>query len=123
MPFSRSDPWQTLRDIRTNIELARQFIGTLSAEQIEADRLRFYAVTRCLEIISEATRRLPAPIRDRHPHLPWRAIMGVGNIYRHDYDSVDELLVWETVHDHLPPLFDAVNRELADLPEQHPRGD
>jgi uncharacterized protein with HEPN domain len=122
MPFTRSDPRQALRDIRTNIALAREFIGTLSVAQIEADRLRFYGVTRCLEIISEASRRLPASVRERHAHLPWRAIMGVGNIYRHDYNNVDELLVWETVHDHLPPLLEAVNRELAEMPEQDPRG-
>ena len=26
----------------------------------------------------------------RHPELPWRAIMGVGNVYRHNYDDVEE---------------------------------
>jgi uncharacterized protein with HEPN domain len=41
----------------------------------------------------------------------------------HDYDNVDELLVWETVHYHLPNLLDAVNRELAGMPEQNARGD
>jgi uncharacterized protein with HEPN domain len=49
-------------------------------------------VTRCLEIISEAARRLPSALRDRHPELPWRAIMGIGNVYRHDYDDVAEEL-------------------------------
>jgi uncharacterized protein with HEPN domain len=55
-------------------------------------------------------------MRERHPHLPWRAIMGVGNVCRHDYDNLDELLVWETVHDHLPLLLAAVTRELAEMP-------
>ena len=123
MPSSRSDPRQPPHDIRVNIELAQQFIGTRSAAEIGADRLISYGVTRCLEIISEASRRLPSSVRDRHTHLPWRAIMGVGNIYRHDYDNVDELLVWETVHDHLPPLLEAVNRELAEMREREPRGD
>jgi uncharacterized protein with HEPN domain len=82
---------------------------------IEADLLRFYAVTRCLEIISEASRRLPPAIRDRHPELPWRAIMGVGNVYRHDYDNVDESYVWRTVQHHLSPLMTVVEAEIAHL--------
>jgi uncharacterized protein with HEPN domain len=32
-------------------------------------------------------------LRDRHPELPWRAIMGIGNVYRHNYDNVAELLL------------------------------
>jgi Protein of unknown function DUF86 len=51
--------------------------------------------------ISEAARRLPASLRDRHPELPWRAIMGVGNVYRHDYDNLAEEFVWRTVNQSL----------------------
>jgi uncharacterized protein with HEPN domain len=69
----------------------------MSEEEFEADRRTFHAVTRCLEIVSEACRRLDPALRDRHPELPRRAIMGVGNIYRHDYDNVAEAFVWRTV--------------------------
>jgi uncharacterized protein with HEPN domain len=74
-----------------------------------------YAVTRCLEIISEAARRLSPPTRARHPDLPWRAIMGVGNVYRHDYDNVAEDFVWRTVQYSLAPLLAAVKSEIAGL--------
>ncbi len=77
-----------LFDIRDNARLAQEFAAGLSLDAFKADRRTFYAVTRCLEIISEAARRLPSSLRDRHPELPWRAIMGVGNVYRHDYDNV-----------------------------------
>lgn len=43
-------------------------------------------------------------MRDRHPHLPWRAILGVGNVYRHDYDNVAEEFVWRTVQHGLPEM-------------------
>src|SRR5260370_28904803 len=77
-----------LFDIRDNIKLAEDFAAGLSFEAFSADRRTFYGVTRCLEIISEAARRLPATVRNRHPVLPWRAIMGAGNVYRHDYDNL-----------------------------------
>ena len=62
-----------LFDIRENGELACEFIAGLTYEQFERDRRTFYAVTRALEIISEAARRLPRELHAKHPHLPWRA--------------------------------------------------
>jgi uncharacterized protein with HEPN domain len=79
-----------LTDIRDNIRLADQFAVGLSVEALKGDRRSFYAITRCLEIISEAAHRLPQGLRNRHPELPWRAIMAAGNVYRHDYDNVAE---------------------------------
>ena len=102
-----------LLDIQDNILLAREFIAGLSEEEFRDDRRSFYAVTRCLEIISEAARRLSPELRARHSALPWRAIMGVGNIYRHDYDNVVEAFVWRTVHQSLAPLLATVLAELA----------
>jgi uncharacterized protein with HEPN domain len=56
----RSDPASAaLRDIARHIELAVQFTAGFDYEQFVADQRTFYAVTRCLEIISEASRRLP----------------------------------------------------------------
>jgi uncharacterized protein with HEPN domain len=108
-----------LLDIRDNILLARSFVADLTADAFRDDRRTFYATVRCLEIISEAARRLPPAMRDRHPGLPWRAIMGVGNVYRHDYDNVDEDIVWQTVQSGLRPLLDMVTDELH-RPEPNP---
>ena len=104
-----------LFDIRDNGGLAKQFVAGLSFEDFKADRRAFYAVTRALEIVSEAARRLPPALRDRHPHLPWRAIMGLGNVYRHDYDNVAEEFVWRTVQQRLPALLAVVADEIAQL--------
>jgi uncharacterized protein with HEPN domain len=102
-----------LFDIRDNGELACEFVAELTYEEFERDRRTFYAVTRALEIISEAARRLPPELQVKYPHLPWRAIMGVGNIYRHNYDNVAEQQVWRTVRESLPSLIAAINEEIA----------
>jgi hypothetical protein len=39
--------------------------------------------------------------------------MGVGNVYRHDYDNVAESYVWRTVQNDLSVLLAAVEQELA----------
>ncbi len=118
MPSMPSDRARlALFDIRDNIALAREFVAGLSFEAFRDDRRTFYAVTRCLEIISEAARRLPDAVRERHSDLPWRAIMGVGNVYRHDYDNVAEEFIWRTVQHSLRPLLEAVEAEIASLPD------
>jgi uncharacterized protein with HEPN domain len=73
-----------LRDILHLIDLAQTFVkGFERSAFIEGTRT-VYAVTRCLEIISEASRRLPDEMKARHPDLPWKAMAGASNIYRHD---------------------------------------
>jgi uncharacterized protein with HEPN domain len=106
-----------LFDIRDNVQFARDFVGRQTKKQFMDNRQAFYAVTRCLEIISEAARRLSPALRERHPELPWKNIMGAGNIYRHDYDNVAEEFVWETVRHSLAPLLAVVEAEIARLPE------
>ena len=63
-----------LYDIRDNILLASEFVEGLTCQEFGESRLHLYAVTRALEIISEASRRVPDDLRDRHPELPWRSI-------------------------------------------------
>ncbi|MEA2727032.1 MAG: hypothetical protein QOD93_3462 [Acetobacteraceae bacterium] len=41
--------------------------------------------------------------------------MGVGNVYRHDYDNVAEDFVWRTVQYSLAPLLAAIESEIARL--------
>jgi uncharacterized protein with HEPN domain len=104
---------KALLDIRDNILFAQQWSAGLSLDEFIADRARFYAVTRCLEIISEASRRLPEDVAQRHPHIAWRDIRDAGNIYRHDYDGVQERIVMATVRRSLPELLEAIEKELG----------
>jgi uncharacterized protein with HEPN domain len=104
-----------LEDIRTNILLARQFCEGFTLETFQSDMRTVYAVTRCLEIVSEASRRLSPEVKSRHPHLPWIDIAGAGSVYRHDYDSVSSERLWNTVQA-LVPLLSVVESELAAAP-------
>ncbi len=100
---------------RDNVILASRFVAGLDYGAFRDNHLVLYAVTRALEIISEASRRLPDDVKARHPELPWADIAGAGNIYRHDYEEVRESAVWITVQKHLPRLLDAVQQELQQL--------
>jgi len=109
--LSESDR-DALEDIRENIARATRFVQGLDHDAFVEDDKTFFAVTRCLEIISEASRRLSPMVKARFPEIPWKQIAGSGNIYRHNYESVLENRVWRTVHDALSPLRAVVDAEL-----------
>lgn len=113
---SKHSAYATLIDIRENIQRAQRFVADLTYKTFYEDDRTVYAVTRCLEIISEASRRLPDELKARHPHMPWRDIADAGNIYRHGYEAVEEPELWDTVHRDLPSLLRVVETELALFP-------
>jgi uncharacterized protein with HEPN domain len=109
------NPAQRLADIIDNIDAIASFTGGMKLDDFTRDRKTVYAVTRALEIISEATRRIPDEIRLRHPEIDWTAVAAAGNVYRHEYEAVDVVLVWHTVSTGLSPLRQIAAAELTAL--------
>jgi uncharacterized protein with HEPN domain len=103
-----------LEDIRDNIARAMRFVRGLDLEGFLGDDKTFYAATRCLEIISEASRRLPPAFKDRFSEIPWKAVAGSGSIYRHNYEDVLERRIWQTIHEAPPALRALVDAELQE---------
>lgn len=108
-------PAQRLRDIVDNIDAIGMFSADLDFTAFAADRKTVYAVVRALEIVSEASRRLPAEFKGRLPEIDWPAIAAAGNVYRHEYEAVDEALIWHTVHHDLGVLRSVAAAELDRL--------
>ncbi len=106
------DSRQRLRDILENIDAVQEFLVGIDLAGFGADRKTIYAVTRGLEIISEASRRLENELKERHPSVDWPAVAAAGNIYRHGYEAVDEEQLWHTVQQELDALREAVVAEL-----------
>jgi uncharacterized protein with HEPN domain len=107
------NPAQRLSDIVENVDAIRTFVGGYDLAAFRADRRTVYAVVRALEIISEASRRIPEEITARHQQIDWVAVAAAGNIYRHEYESVDEAIIWQTVCGGLDELRRVAELELA----------
>jgi uncharacterized protein with HEPN domain len=107
------DPAQRLRDILENVDVVGVFTSGIDFESFCKDRKTLYAVIRALEIISEASRRLPDELKDRWPDIDWPGIAAAGNVFRHEYEGLDESQIWHTVQHDLGPLRQAVTAELG----------
>ncbi len=106
------DPAQRLRDILENIDSIRFFTTQMDFAGFTRDPKTVYAVTRALEIISDASRRLPDELKQRHPEIDWVAVAAAGNVYRHEYESVDDAIIWRTVEHDLVALREVAAAEL-----------
>lgn len=81
-------------------------------EQFTSDRLLQLATERLLEIVCEASRRLPDTVKQEGPHINWQKMIDFGNQLRHAYHATDVLVVWNIVQKHLPPLKAFVERSI-----------
>jgi uncharacterized protein with HEPN domain len=77
--------------------------------------VRWPAFERHLEVISEASREVPAAWKAKHGQaVPWPKVAGLGNLLRHVYQHVDGHILWDIYESDLPPLEDAIVAMLAD---------
>ena len=63
--------------------------ASLSFERFAADATLTRAFIRSLEIIGEASKKVPSEFRDTHPEIEWRAIASMRDRLIHGYFGVD----------------------------------
>jgi uncharacterized protein with HEPN domain len=101
-----------LTDILESIRSIERFVEGMDLDGFSGDERTQAAVERKLLIVSEAAVRLKDSAESLCPGVPWRDIRGIGNWLRHQYDRIDLETIWNTIHDDLPPLKQAVEKAL-----------
>ncbi len=114
-----ASPIARLIDIIEAIELIKAELADVALPAFEADRRKQWLVERGLEIVSEASRRLPESMKARHGDIPWPKVAGIGNVLRHNYERVAYDVLWHIARDDLPPLEQVCREELA---REQPQG-
>lgn len=106
-----------LQDIIEAIEGIRQVTAGLDLSTYERTWVVQRATERGIEIISEASRHIPDDLRQAWPNIPWREIAAIGNKLRHEYQRIEDRILWNVVQRDLAPLEDAARTMLAGLDE------
>jgi len=83
----------------------------------DIEKTAVHAVQRAREIISEASRRIPAEIKLTQPSIRWASIAGIGNVLRHDYNEISNEVIWKVVRQELPLLKRAIETKATTLGE------
>ncbi len=92
--------------------------GTLAGRNFDDFKREWaikHAVERGIEIISEASRRLPEEVLASEPDIPWKQIKGIGNILRHEYHDISDDIVWDIVLHEIPRLKAVAERLLKEI--------
>lgn len=71
------------------------------------------ATLRNIELIGVAAAHIPETVRNAHPEIPWRTIVGTRNRVLHAYPGIDNDIVWDIVCNDVPALLPAL-RNLLD---------
>jgi len=108
--MTRHDPLVRVHHMLDHAREALAMAENRAREDLDHDRQFNLALVRLMEIVGEAAARVPDPIRDRYPDVPWRDIADFRNRLIHGYDVVDFDRLWRIIEDELPPLIDALQR-------------
>ena len=111
LPFR--DTQSHLRDIIESIDHIGLFLKGMDFEDYRVDLKTQSAVERQLQIITEAAIRRGEDAETLCPGPDWKGIRGMGNFLRHEYQRIEDKIVWDTVKHDLPPLKAAVLRVLT----------
>jgi uncharacterized protein with HEPN domain len=87
----------TIHDILQTIDRLETKIAGKTFADFENDWELCFIVQRGIEIISEATRRLPDDIKAIRPEIDWRSVANIGNVLRHEYHTISNKIIWDVV--------------------------
>jgi len=93
-----------LRHILDEVEYLIEQQRDLDYETFYADPTLRRAFVRSLEIIGEASKKIPPEIKQRYPDIEWRAMAAMRDRLIHDYFGVDYEIVWDVVSRKIPVL-------------------
>ena len=104
-----------LIDILNAAKLAQDFVTDVNWETFESDLMRQAAVTRQIEIIGEAAQRISTESRSTIPKIPWDQIIEMRNRLIYEYDRLNLVRIWDTVHLALPKLIAVIEKIMNNI--------
>lgn len=107
------DDRERLLDILEAIERIDRY-ATRGRDVFDEDELIQSWITVQLQIIGEAAARITTDLRDAHPEVPWRQIIGMRNVLAHGYFDIDLDIVWSVVEFDLDELSSQIRSMVAE---------
>ncbi|MHB2154368.1 HepT-like ribonuclease domain-containing protein [Calditrichota bacterium GD2] len=102
-----------LNDILDSIIKIKTFLKDMDYPDFKEDVKTQYAVIRALEIIGEASKKIPQEVKDNYSWIPWRAMSGMRDKLIHDYFGVDAQVVWNTATEDILKLEEEIKNMVS----------
>ncbi len=104
-----------VKDILNAIENIEDFVKDMDYEDFLRDDMAKSAVIWKLQIIGEATKNIPKPIRSKYKELPWVDMAKMRDKISHLYFGINYRIVWGVIKKRLPQIKPIIKSILEDL--------
>jgi len=83
--MSKREVEDYLQDILDAVAAIEQFTISINFEDFSQNLEKVFAVSRAIEIIGEAVKRIPDSVRSQYPDIPWRDVAGMRDKLIYNY--------------------------------------
>jgi len=103
-----------INDLIEACEEILSFTQGMSYSDFADDKKTVNAVIRSLEVIGEATKKLPTSFRNNYPNIPWKQMAGMRDKLIHEYFGIDRQMVWQAIERHIPYILPLIKEITID---------
>ena len=93
-----------IQDILDSIQDIENFIQGMRFDDFKSDRKTINAVVRSIEIIGEASKKIPKRLRDTQPEIPWKKMAGMRDKLTHAYFGIDLEIIWKVASEEIKQI-------------------
>lgn len=101
-----------LRHIQDECDYLISVIVNISLDDFLEDETLKRATVRSLEIIGEASKKIPLTYKDTWSFIEWRSMAGMRDRLIHDYIGVNYIIVWDVLQTKIPVLRKDISKIL-----------
>ena len=102
-PMDRDE--SSLLDLDNAARKILAFAQEKNRDELSVDTKSQSAILYQMIVMGEATKRLSAEFRGRHPEISWKSIAGMRDIVAHQYDGLNFETLWDAIQYDVPELL------------------
>ena len=102
-----------LQHISDAIIEIEKYIVDVTFEDFNQNSMMRFASIKQMEIIGEATNHLSNNLKSTYTNIDWVQIIGMRNVFVHEYFGIDSVLVWEIIKEDIQELKKEIEHILS----------